>query len=210
MPTAPPPRSGPTRAAHARSRTTARRCSSGRSTRAWRTPNWAAARSTTCSRTRRSGRTLAQFLRHVKAVAKGLIDDSRISGKERQALVNAAARSQIGVEPGGYRTIFDGTQDSLFDWVQLPGGKFDLQADGSLRSSGGLGMLWYEAEELGDFSVKLLFRDVSQGTAFANSGVFTRFPDPTAPGDAECAEGSPRVGGDLLRSRDPDLRRPDG
>lgn len=130
-----------------------------------------------------------QFLQHVKAVAKGLVDDGRIKGAERRDLVNAAARSQIGVEPGGYRTIFDGTEKSLFDWVQLPGGKFDLQADGSLRSSGGLGMLWYEAEELGDFSVKLLFRDVSQGAAFANSGVFTRFPDPTAPGDAECAEG---------------------
>lgn len=130
-----------------------------------------------------------QFLQHVKAVAKGLVDDGRIKGAERRDLVNAAARSQIGVEPGGYRTIFDGTEKSLFDWVQLPGGKFDLRADGSLRSSGGLGMLWYEAEELGDFSVKLLFRDVSQGAAFANSGVFTRFPDPTAPGDAECAEG---------------------
>jgi len=130
-----------------------------------------------------------QFLRHVKEVARGLLDDGRVTGKERQALVNAAARSQIGVEPGGYRTIFDGTRESLYDWVQLPDGRFDLQADGSLRSSGGLGMLWYEAQELGDFSVKLLFRDVSAGSGFANSGVFTRFPDPTAPGDAECAEG---------------------
>ena len=131
----------------------------------------------------------AQFLRHVREVAKQLFDDSRITGKQRQALIDAAARSQIGVDPGGYRTIFDGTQESLFDWTQLPGGKFDLLPGGSIRSSGGLGMLWYEAEELGDFSLKLLYRDVSQGNAFANSGVFTRFPDPTAPGDAECAEG---------------------
>ncbi|WP_265521579.1 ThuA domain-containing protein [Oerskovia flava] len=133
--------------------------------------------------------THQKFLRHVRSVAKSLFDDSRITGAQRNALVNAAARSQIGVDPGGYRTIFDGTKESLFDWVQLPGGRFELRPDGSLRSEGGLGMLWYEAEELGDFSMKMLFRDVSQGSTFANSGVFTRFPDPTAPGDAECAEG---------------------
>nr|WP_218566076.1 ThuA domain-containing protein [Vallicoccus soli] len=133
-----------------------------------------------------------QFLRHVKGVAAGLFEDSRITRKERQALVNAAARSQIGVEPGGYRTIFDGTRESLRDWVQLPGGRFDLRPDGSLRSNGGLGMLWYAGEELGDFSVKLKFRDVSQGDTYANGGVFTRFPDPTAPADElpECAQGA--------------------
>lgn len=133
--------------------------------------------------------THQKFLRHVRAVAKSLFDDSRITGAERNALVNAAARSQIGVDPGGYRTIFDGTQESLFDWKQAPGGRFVLQPDGSLRSQGGLGMLWYAGEELGDFSVKLLYRDISQGSTFANSGVFTRFPNPDAPGDAECAEG---------------------
>ncbi|MCK0116107.1 ThuA domain-containing protein [Isoptericola sp. S6320L] len=134
-------------------------------------------------------RTHQQFLRHVKSVSRGLFDDGEISRRERRDLVDWAARSQIGVEPGGYRTIFDGTRDSLFDWEQAPGGRFDLQPDGSLRSSGGLGMLWYEAEELEDFSVKLLYRDVSEGDHFANTGVFTRFPDPTDPGDAECADG---------------------
>ncbi|MBD8078638.1 ThuA domain-containing protein [Cellulosimicrobium arenosum] len=130
-----------------------------------------------------------QFLRHVRSVAKGLLEDGRITRSERQKLVDWAARSQIGVEPGGYRTIFNGTEDSLFDWTQLPGGKFVLQPDGSLLATGGLGMLWYDAEELGDFSVKLLYRDVAEGDKFANSGVFTRFPDPTDPGDAECADG---------------------
>ncbi|WP_253181983.1 ThuA domain-containing protein [Cellulosimicrobium cellulans] len=130
-----------------------------------------------------------QFLRHVRSVAKQLFDDSRITGAQRNALVNAAARSQIGVDPGGYRTIFDGTEESLFDWVQAPSGEFELQPDGSLRSSGGLGMLWYAGEELGDFSVKLLYRDVSPGDHHANAGVFTRFPNPDEPGDVECAEG---------------------
>ncbi|MBD5785046.1 ThuA domain-containing protein [Cellulosimicrobium terreum] len=134
-------------------------------------------------------KTHAKFLSHVRSVAKGLFDDSRITGNERRDLIDAAARSQIGVDPGGYRTIFDGTQESLFDWVQAPGGKFTLEPGGSLRSSGGLGMLWYAGEELGDFSVKVLYRDVSEGDHYANSGVFTRFPDPDNPGDVECAEG---------------------
>ena len=132
-------------------------------------------------------RSHARFLAHVESVAKSLYDDSRISDRERARLVDAAARSQIGAYPGGYRTIFDGTEASLYDWFQAPGGKFTLEPGGSLKSSGGLGMLWYAGEELGDFSVKLLYRDVSAGDHYANTGVFTRFPNPNDPGDAQCA-----------------------
>ncbi|SIQ11912.1 PKD domain-containing protein [Cellulosimicrobium aquatile] len=132
-------------------------------------------------------RTHARFLAHVESVAKSLYDDSRIDERERARLVDAAARSQIGVDPGGYRTIFDGTQESLYDWFQAPSGKFTLEPGGSLKSSGGLGMLWYAGEELGDFSVKLLYRDVSEGDHYANTGVFTRFPNPNDPGDVPCA-----------------------
>ncbi len=130
--------------------------------------------------------THQQFLRHVQGVAKQLFQDGRITRRERTALVNAAARSQIGVKPGGYVRIFDGTRESLRGWTQAPGGRFDLMPDGSLRTIGGLGMLWYEAQEFGDFSLKLQFRDVSTGSTYANSGVFTRFPNPNAP-----AEGRP-------------------
>ena len=130
-----------------------------------------------------------EFLRHVKAVARQLSADGDITRRENNRLVNAAARSQIGKQQGGYRTIFDGTEQSLHGWTQAPGGGFDLQPDGSLRSRGGLGMLWYEAEQFEDFSIKLLFRDVSAPGVYANSGVFTRFPDPAAPLEerAECA-----------------------
>lgn len=42
-------------------------------------------------------------------------------------------------------------------------------------------MLWYAKQELGDFSVRLQFRDMAPGNGNANSGVFIRFPDPRTP-----------------------------
>ena len=58
---------------------------------------------------------------------------------------------------------------------------FAIQPDGSLRSSGGLGMLWYAGKAFGDFSFKAQFRDMSPDEHRANSGIFTRFPDPRTP-----------------------------
>src|SRR5699024_11453413 len=63
----------------------------------------------------------------------------------------------------GYRWLFDGTAESLDGWSQAPGGHFDLLPNGSLLTQGGMGMLWYEAEEFEDFSLKLEFRDVAEG-----------------------------------------------
>jgi hypothetical protein len=123
------------------------------------------------------------FVRHVTAVARTLQDDGLITGREAGALTRAAAGSDIG-RPGhttGYQAIFDGTADSLRSWEQAPSGSFAIQPDGSLRSAGGLGMLWYAQQQFGDFSLKLQFRDVAPGTGRANSGVFTRFPDPRIP-----------------------------
>ena len=80
--------------------------------------------------------------------------------------------------PAADETILDGTQASLDKWKQAGPGGFDLQPDGSIQARGGLGMLWYPVKEYGDFSLKLQFRDVRPGAAFANSGVFARFPNP--------------------------------
>ncbi|MEV4709663.1 ThuA domain-containing protein [Actinoplanes sp. NPDC049316] len=122
------------------------------------------------------------FVRHVTTVANTLQRDGVITGREAGALTRAAAGSEVG-RPGhkGYEPIFDGTAESLLGWQQAPSGQFTLQPDGSLRSGGGLGMLWYAQQQYGDFSLKLQFRDVAPGTARANSGVFTRFPDPRTP-----------------------------
>ncbi|WP_165358783.1 3-keto-disaccharide hydrolase, partial [Haloactinopolyspora alba] len=81
----------------------------------------------------------------------------------------------------GYEAIFDGTAESLQGWSQAPGGEFELRPDGSLRAHGGLGMLWYSAQEFEDFSVKLQFKDIAPEGYRANSGVFVRFPDPRTP-----------------------------
>jgi PKD repeat protein len=122
------------------------------------------------------------FVRHVTAVADQVQRDGGLTGRENSAIVRAAAGSDIGTARNtGYESIFDGTQASLRGWVQAPSGSFSLQPDGSLRSSGGLGMLWYERERFGDFSVRLQFRDMSPEGTRANGGVFTRFPDPRTP-----------------------------
>ncbi len=117
------------------------------------------------------------FVRHVDAV----VTAAGLSPRDSGALTRAAAASPIG-NPGhkGYEPLFDGTAQSLLGWEQAPSGSFGIQPDGTLRSAGGLGMLWH-TKELGDFSLKLQFRDVAPGTTRANSGVFVRFPDPRTP-----------------------------
>ena len=86
-----------------------------------------------------------------------------------------------------------------------------------MRTNGGLGMLWYAGRQFGDFSLQLQFRDGRTDGGWSNSGVFVRFPDPRDDGRAARPTSGPRacsgtrrpgVGGDLLRPRDPDLRRP--
>lgn len=122
------------------------------------------------------------FVRHVNDVGADLARRGVLSGREKSTLGRAAARSDIGKKgSSGYVPIFDGTAASLKGWTQAPSGSFELRPNGSLRSSGGLGMLWYSAEKFGDFSMKLRFRDVAPDGYRANSGVFVRFPDPTTP-----------------------------
>ncbi|WP_166848300.1 ThuA domain-containing protein [Isoptericola sp. BMS4] len=133
------------------------------------------------------------FVKHVNAVVNQLKADGVVSGKEKGKLTRTAARSDVGKDASaGYRWLFDGTAESLDGWRQAPGGSFELTDGGSLASRGGLGMFWYAAEEFDDFSLKLQFRDVSQGDHFANTGVFTRFPDPRVPQAErpECGQGT--------------------
>jgi Rib/alpha/Esp surface antigen-like repeat protein len=124
------------------------------------------------------------FVRQVTAAADRLRHDGVITARESGTLTRTAAASDIG-RPGrtGYKPIFDGTADSLRGWVQAPSGQFTIQPDGTLRGGGGLGMLWYAGEQFGDFSVRLQFRDAAPEGFRANSGVFTRFPDPRTPVD---------------------------
>ncbi|MFF3286355.1 ThuA domain-containing protein [Streptomyces sp. NPDC003023] len=69
----------------------------------------------------------------------------------------------------GYRTIFNG--ETLEGWKQAGPGKFNV-VDGELRTEGGMGMLWYQAKELGSYSLKLDWKMDGDD----NSGVFVGFP----------------------------------
>lgn len=73
----------------------------------------------------------------------------------------------------GYTSLFDGT--STGGWTQSGPGGFTLD-DGTLTSSGGLGMLWYSGKEFGRYSLKLDWKVAGDD----NSGVLVGFP---APGD---------------------------
>lgn len=122
------------------------------------------------------------FVSHVNDLTGKLRKDGVISGREKGTLSRAAGKSDIGKKGNsGYEPVFDGTAQSLEGWTQAPSGSFELQPDGSLRSSGGLGMLWYSAQQFGDFSLKLQFRDIAPEGHRANSGVFVRFPNPRTP-----------------------------
>ncbi|XVV17740.1 ThuA domain-containing protein [Actinoplanes sp. CA-131856] len=134
------------------------------------------------------------FVRHVTDVSARLVDDKVLSTREAGALTKAAASSPIGREGHtGYVSIYNGTPESLTDWAQAPTGQFAIQPDGSLRPSGGLGMLYY-TKPFKDFSLTLQFRDVAPGDARGNSGVFTRFPDPRIPLDQRPAGSCGTVG----------------
>ncbi|GAA0460362.1 hypothetical protein Ade02nite_14630 [Paractinoplanes deccanensis] len=134
------------------------------------------------------------FVRHVTEVTSRLADDKVLSAREVGALTKAAASSPIGREGHtGYTSLYNGTPESLTDWAQAPTGQFTIQPDGSLRPSGGLGMLYY-TKPFKDFSLTLQFRDVAPGDARGNSGVFTRFPDPRIPLDQRPAGSCGTVG----------------
>ncbi|MEU0643981.1 ThuA domain-containing protein [Streptomyces umbrinus] len=75
----------------------------------------------------------------------------------------------------GYSPLFDGTAESLADWKQAGPGSFSLSDDGTLTSSGGLGMLWYADRGLGSYSLKLDWK-MASASGDDNSGVFVGFP----------------------------------
>jgi hypothetical protein len=99
------------------------------------------------------------------------------------ALALAALPGAASAEPG-YTTIFDGSAtgtDASFDkWAQVGGGNIALQADGTMRTSGGFGMRWYTVRSFGDMSLKVEYRDARSAAGYSNGGVLVRFPDPRA------------------------------
>lgn len=80
----------------------------------------------------------------------------------------------------GYRPLFDGTADSLADWRQAGPGSFAPADDGTLTTTGGMGMLWYAASGFSSYSLKLDWKMSGDD----NSGVFVGFPPSDDPWSA--------------------------
>jgi 3-keto-disaccharide hydrolase len=77
-----------------------------------------------------------------------------------------------------WRPLFDGK--SLDGWKHVGPGRFVIE-NGVLRTEGGMGLLWYAREKLGDATIRVVYR-VPQPKGAGNSGVFIRIPtEPTEP-----------------------------
>ncbi|GAA5145528.1 hypothetical protein GCM10023340_15010 [Nocardioides marinquilinus] len=122
----------------------------------------------------------AEFVTYVQGLTKRMVTDRSINATEKRALDRAASESRVGIDQP-YVPIFDGTAASFRKWQQAPSGSFTRTGRGTIASSGGLGMLWYADRPFRDFSVRLQFKDVAPEGYRANTGVFTRFPDPRIP-----------------------------
>lgn len=82
-----------------------------------------------------------------------------------------AVSSSAAAEPAAWRPLFDGK--SLDGWAHIGPGKMVLE-DGALRTEGGMGLLWYTREKLGQCTIRIVYKTTS---ARSNSGVFIRIAD---------------------------------
>ncbi|MGP3972390.1 ThuA domain-containing protein, partial [Streptomyces sp. 6N223] len=109
----------------------------------------------------------------------------------------------------GYTSLFDGT--STDGWTQAGPGSFTLTDDATLTSQGGMGMLWYHAQEFTAYSLKLDWRVEGDD----NSGVIVGFPatftDPQAALDSgyevqiDATDADDRTTGSIYGIQAPDL-----
>ncbi|MGW3032484.1 ThuA domain-containing protein [Streptomyces sp. NPDC001178] len=83
----------------------------------------------------------------------------------------------------GYRPLFDGTAASLNAWKQAGPGSFTRADDGTLTSSGGMGLLWYATSGFSSYSLKLDWK-MAGADGDDNSGVFVGFPPSDDPWSA--------------------------
>ena len=70
-----------------------------------------------------------------------------------------------------WRPLFDGR--TLDGWEHVGPGKFVIE-DGMLRTEGGMGLLWYAREKLGNCTLRVVYKTA---TPRANSGVYIRIAD---------------------------------
>jgi len=76
----------------------------------------------------------------------------------------------------GWKQIFNG--NDLTGWQHVGDGNFTIE-QGMLKSEGGMGLLWYTPEKLGNIKIRVVYKLTKKDT---NSGVYVRIPEkPTEP-----------------------------
>jgi hypothetical protein len=82
-----------------------------------------------------------------------------------------AERPREAASSSGWRPLFDGR--SLDGWEHVGPGRFVVE-DGMLRTEGGMGLLWYSREKLGNCVLHVVYKTARPR---ANSGVYIRIAD---------------------------------
>jgi hypothetical protein len=80
----------------------------------------------------------------------------------------------FGQSPSDGNVLFDGK--SLNGWEHVGPGRFVVE-NGQLRTEGGMGLLWYSREKLGDCVIRVVYKT---GTERSNSGVYIRIAEKPA------------------------------
>ena len=71
-----------------------------------------------------------------------------------------------------WKPLFNGKD--LAGWEHVGPGRFAVE-NGLLKTEGGMGLLWYTGEKIGDAVVRVVYRTEKKTS---NSGVFIRIPEP--------------------------------
>jgi hypothetical protein len=86
------------------------------------------------------------------------------------------ANGANATQDNGWRTLFNG--EDLSGWEMVGPGEFKVE-DGSLVTYGGMGLLYYEPEMIGDAEIRVVYQEMGEKD---NSGVFIRIAvKPTTP-----------------------------
>jgi Domain of Unknown Function (DUF1080) len=91
-------------------------------------------------------------------------------------LLSPMTRTQADQAPekgasGEWRSLFDGR--TLDGWEHVGPGKFVVD-NGVMRTEGGMGLLWYARDKLGNCVIRVVYKT---GTPRSNSGVYIRIAD---------------------------------
>ncbi len=89
-------------------------------------------------------------------------------------LAASFAMTAGGAEKSEWKPLFNGR--NLDGWKHVGPGEFAVE-NGTLKTVGGMGLLWYTGEKIGDAVIKIVYR-APDDNGGGNSGMFIRIPEP--------------------------------